>query len=86
MIIADDGNSETNRLSSGYNRGITIKEGLDLKLLEKQYYLERLTSVNGMLLAEDFFAWTKGILKSNRFLKGKTLEGLNYCVNQTAKR
>ena len=33
-------------------------------------------------LVEAFFAWVKEIQSSNRLPKGKTLEGINYCINQ----
>ena len=33
-------------------------------------------------LVEVFFAWIKDVLSSNRLPKGKTLEGINYCINQ----
>ena len=33
-------------------------------------------------LVEAFFAWVKVIQSSNRLPKGKTLEGINYCINQ----
>lgn len=35
-------------------------------------------------LAEDFFAWVKKIQSNNQLPKGKTLEGINYCLNQEA--
>ncbi len=31
---------------------------------------------------EAFFAWAKEIKESGRLIKGKTLEGINYCINQ----
>ena len=31
---------------------------------------------------EAFFAWAKEIQESGRLTKGKTLEGINYCINQ----
>ena len=31
---------------------------------------------------EAFFAWAKEIKGSGRLIKGKTLEGINYCINQ----
>ncbi|WP_182278926.1 hypothetical protein [Mediterraneibacter gnavus] len=34
------------------------------------------------LLVETFFAWVKEVGFSNRLSKGKTLEGINYCINQ----
>lgn len=33
-------------------------------------------------LVEAFFAWAKEIRESGRLIKGKTLEGINYCINQ----
>lgn len=33
-------------------------------------------------LVEAFFAWTKEVQSAGRFPKGKTLEGINYCINQ----
>lgn len=36
-------------------------------------------------LAEAFFAGAKEVQKSNRLCKGKTLEGINYCINQEEK-
>lgn len=33
-------------------------------------------------LVEAFFAWTKEVQSSGRLSKGKTLEGINYCINQ----
>ena len=33
-------------------------------------------------LVEAFFAWVKEVGVSNRLPKGKTLEGINYCINQ----
>ena len=33
-------------------------------------------------LVEAFFAWVKEVGTSNRLPKGKTLEGINYCINQ----
>ena len=33
-------------------------------------------------LVEAFFAWVKEVGASNRLSKGKTLEGINYCINQ----
>lgn len=36
-------------------------------------------------LVEAFFAWAKDIQKSNRLSKGKTLEGINYCINHEKK-
>ena len=34
------------------------------------------------LLVEASFAWVKEVGASNRLPKGKTLEGINYCINQ----
>ena len=34
------------------------------------------------LLVEASFAWVKEVEASNRLPKGKTLEGINYCINQ----
>ena len=33
-------------------------------------------------LVEAFFAWTKEVQSSGRLSKGKTLEGINYCIDQ----
>ena len=33
-------------------------------------------------LVEVFFAWVKEVQSSNSLPKGKTLEGINYCINQ----
>ena len=33
-------------------------------------------------LVEAFFAWVKEVGSSNRLPKGKTREGINYCINQ----
>ena len=33
-------------------------------------------------LVDDFFAWAKQCIADGILVKGKTLEGLNYCVNQ----
>ena len=33
-------------------------------------------------LVEAFFAWAKEVQSSDRLPKGKTLEGINYCINQ----
>ena len=33
-------------------------------------------------LVEAFFAWVKEVGASDRLPKGKTLEGINYCINQ----
>ncbi len=33
-------------------------------------------------LVEAFFVWAKEIQTSGRLTKGKTLEGINYCINQ----
>lgn len=33
-------------------------------------------------LVEAFFVWAKGVQSSSRLSKGKTLEGINYCINQ----
>ncbi len=33
-------------------------------------------------LTEAFFAWAKEIQSSGRLSKGKTQEGINYCINQ----
>ncbi len=38
--------------------------------------------INLKPLVEAFFAWAKEIQTSGRLTKGKTLEGLNYCINQ----
>lgn len=38
--------------------------------------------INLKPLVEAFFAWAKEIQTSGRLSKGKTLEGLNYCINQ----
>ena len=35
-------------------------------------------------LAEDFFAWAKKIQSNSQLPKVKTLEGINYCLNQEA--
>lgn len=32
-------------------------------------------------LAEAFFVWAKDVLQKNSLSKGKTLEGINYCIN-----
>ena len=31
---------------------------------------------------EAFFAWAKEIQEAGRLIKDKTLEGINYCINQ----
>ena len=33
-------------------------------------------------LVEDFFVWAKKVQAAGRLPKGKTLEGINYCINQ----
>ena len=33
-------------------------------------------------LVEAFFAWVKEVQSAGRLPKGKTLEGINYCINQ----
>lgn len=33
-------------------------------------------------LVEAFFAWSKEVQSAGRLPKGKTLEGINYCINQ----
>ena len=33
-------------------------------------------------LVEAFFSWAKEVQSSGRLPKGKTLEGINYCINQ----
>lgn len=38
--------------------------------------------INLKPLVEAFFAWAKEIKESGRLIKGKTLEGINYCINQ----
>ncbi len=38
--------------------------------------------INLKPLVEAFFAWAKEIRESGRLTKGKTLEGINYCINQ----
>ena len=38
--------------------------------------------INLKPLVEAFFAWAKEIQFSGRLTKGKTLEGINYCINQ----
>ena len=38
--------------------------------------------INLKPLVEAFFAWEKEIRESGRLIKGKTLEGINYCINQ----
>ena len=38
--------------------------------------------INLKPLVEAFFAWVKEIQISGRLSKGKTLEGINYCINQ----
>ena len=38
--------------------------------------------INLKPLAEAFFAWAIEIRESGRLIKGKTLEGINYCINQ----
>ena len=38
--------------------------------------------INLKPLVEAFFAWTKEVQSSGRLSKGKTLEGINYCINQ----
>ena len=38
--------------------------------------------INLKPLVEAFFAWAKEIKGSGRLIKGKTLEGINYCINQ----
>ena len=35
-------------------------------------------------LVEAFFAWAKEIQQSHRLPNGKTLDGINYCINQEA--
>ena len=35
-------------------------------------------------LVEAFFAWTKEIQSKNQLSRGKTLDGINYCINQEA--
>ena len=35
-------------------------------------------------LVEAFFAWAKEIQSKNQLSRGKTLEGINYCINQEA--
>ena len=37
--------------------------------------------INLKPLVEAFFAWAKEIRESGRLIKGKTLEGINYCIN-----
>lgn len=43
---------------------------------------KRLRQLNIQPLVEAFFAWAKEIQASNNLPKGKTLEGINYCINQ----
>ena len=38
--------------------------------------------INLKPLVEAFFAWAKEIQASGRLSKGKTLDGINYCINQ----
>ena len=38
--------------------------------------------INLKPLVEAFFGWAKEIRESGRLIKGKTLEGINYCINQ----
>ena len=38
--------------------------------------------INLKPLVEAFFVWAKEIQFSGRLTKGKTLEGINYCINQ----
>ena len=38
--------------------------------------------INLKPLVEAFFAWAKEIQDSGRLSKGKTLDGINYCINQ----
>ena len=38
--------------------------------------------INLKPLVEAFFVWAKEIQTSGRLTKGKTLEGINYCINQ----
>ncbi len=35
-------------------------------------------------LVEAFFAWAKEIQSKNQLSRGKTLDGINYCINQEA--
>ena len=37
-------------------------------------------------LVEAFFAWAKEIQSKNQLSRGKTLDGINYCINQEASR
>ena len=41
--------------------------------------------INLKPLVEAFFAWVKEIQISGRLSKGKTLEGINYCINQSGR-
>ena len=56
---------------------------LDNQLVElKSDGCRKQRQINLKPLVGAFFAWAKEIRKSSRLIKGKTLERINYCINQ----
>ncbi|SFU96456.1 IS66 family transposase [Butyrivibrio sp. M55] len=53
----------------------------ELKELSSEERLKRRQS-GIRLLVEEFFAWVKSTIAEGKLIKGKTLSGLNYCINQ----
>ena len=65
--------------SSGSVRSYHMDNQLaDLKPEERR----KQRQINLKPLVEAFFAWAKEIQEAGRLIKGKTLEGINYCINQ----